>query len=249
MIVRLLVLFLLLVPATVAPVRGQAIGAYFTLVNTYFYTKGPREGSRHLVRPRLAFTVVDLMVDDGNNFWFRVIFPPQTAKTGGQGWTPTAPHELLGNNRDPVPVYSRIPTVADNSFTILQVPVEGLELLNETESASPFAQVVWQKVRYELTQPLQVWARGGAGIYRPGRSEAFLSRVHGEMVTRDVEKEKQLRLLSGVVHIGDSLREVGWALGEPLRNQEETVGPTRRTTWQFPEMTVVFENEVVKQLN
>lgn len=249
MIVRLLVLLLLLAPATAAPARGQPIGAFFTLVNTYFYTKGPREGSRHLVRPRLAFTVVDVTVDGNNNLWYRVVYPPQSDKLSGQGWTPMAPHELLNNNRQPVPVFSRIPGADDTSINIVQVPADGLVLLNETQSSSPFAQVVWQKVRYELTQPLQAWARGGAGIYRPGKGEAFLSRVHGEMVTRDVGKEKLLRLLSGVVHIGDSLREVGWALGEPLRKQEETVGTTRRSIWQFPETTVVFENEVVKQLN
>jgi hypothetical protein len=39
---------------------------------------------------------------------------------------------------------------------------------------------------------------------------------------------------------------VTWALGEPLHEQNETVAATKRTTWQYPELTVVFENDVVK---
>ena len=34
----------------------QAIGGYFTLVNTYFYAKAPHEGKRILVRPRALRT-------------------------------------------------------------------------------------------------------------------------------------------------------------------------------------------------
>lgn len=228
---------------------GEGIGAYFTLVNTYIYSKGPRTGSRYLVRPRLAFTVVDVTVDSQDTIWYKIIYPPRTTKVSGLGWTPTAPHEILAPQPEPVLVFSRIPSNGNDAFTVLSVPVSGVELLNESQSDPRFAQVRWQKVRYELSRPLRAWARGTAGIYRAGKTETFLSRVYGEMVTRVVGKEKITRFLSGVIRIGDSLREAGWALGQPLNEREETVANTKRTTWHFQEMVVVFENQVVKQIN
>jgi len=227
----------------------QAIGGYFTLVNTYLYAKAPHEGKRILVRPRQAFTVLDVTTDSQDLLWFQVVYAAETNKVAGTGWTAAAPHELLAAPQDSVLVFTSVPGGDDSGLSVFRVPASGLELLNETQSGRPFAQVDWQKVRYQFDQPLRAWARGSAGIYRPGKSAQFLSRVHGELVTRNVDKDLQTRLLSGVIRIGDTQRDVRWALGDPLRSQQETIGGARRTIWQFPELTVTFENEVVKQFN
>lgn len=244
-------LALLALLACVAPAASavETIGSYFTIVNTYVYTKGPRDGRRYLVRPRQAFNVVDVMTDDEGTLWFRIVYPAVTAKLSGTGWTPSAPHELVSAQEEPVLVFSRIPAGNNGGFSVLKVPATSLELLNETQSETRFAQLTWQRVRYQTEQPMRVWARGPAGIHRPGKTAAFISRVYGELVTRNVDKDLQTRLLSGVIRIGDTVREVRWALGDPLRNQEETIGDARRNIWQYPELTVTFENEVVKQIN
>ncbi|HKI99804.1 MAG TPA: hypothetical protein VKB51_15115 [bacterium] len=245
---RLAALLLVLLSFTFASASAQTIGAYFTLVNTYIYVKAPHEGRRILVRPRQAFNVVDVTTYGADSMWFQLVYPRDTAKTTGVGWTPTAPHELLVPQQEPVLVFSAIPD-GQSSPQIFRVPAPSLELLNETQSNTPFVQVDWQKVRYSFAQPVRAWARGTAGIYRPGKTAAFMSRVYGELVTRNVSKEEQTRLLSGVIRVGDTTREVRWAMGDPLRSNEETISDARRTVWQYPELTVTFENEVVKQIN
>lgn len=248
---RLLVLVVVLLGLSWAQASAQAqpVGAYFTLVNTYIYAKGPREGRRVLVHPRQAFDVLDVTVDNQDRLWLLIVYPADSAKLEGTGWTATPPHELLTPQQDPVLVFSRIPDDASGPLEIFRVPTDGLELLNETQSNTPFAQIDWQKVHYKYERPQRLWARGGAGIYRPGKTAAFMSRVYAELVTRNVDKDEQTRLLSGVVRIGDTLRDVRWALGDALRAQEETIGDAQRTSWQYPEMTVTFENGVVKQIN
>lgn len=236
-----------------APVRAQgqqAIGSYFSLVNTYVYEKGPRQGRRVLVRPREAFVVLDSTADDNDIIWLQIVYPRHSAKVSGTGWTPSAPHELLSAQLEPVLVFSRIPGGDSlRGVTVQRVPARNVELLNESQTGKAFARVDWQKVRYEMETPARMWVRSTTGVFRAGKPPAFLSRVYGELVTRNVEKDELVRLLSGVVHIGDTVRDVRWALGDPLRNQEETVGQARRTIWQYPELTVTFENDLVKQIN
>lgn len=239
---------LLIMAGALTEARAQSIGSYFTLVNTYIYSQSPRQGARTLVRPRVAFAVVDLTLDRDERIWYRIIHPDKTNQVQGEGWTARAPHQLRGNPLQQVLVFERIPTNSSIDLPAYRVPIAGLELLNESQASLRFSQLNWQKVRFRLTEPLRAWARGSAGLFRAGKSKTFLSRVYGEMVTRNVDKEKRLRLLSGVVRIGDTLRETTWAMGDPLRRQEENIGNTQRIIWQFPEMTVVFENEVVKQI-
>jgi hypothetical protein len=248
--VRLALLAALAVAAGVAaPAQAQTIGVYFTAVNTYAYTGAPHEGKRILLRARQAFNVVDVTTDHNDIMWFQIVYPAETLKIGGTGWTATAPHEMLTPQQEPVLVFSRIPDDDQGGLQVFRVPATSLELLNETKSNTPFAQIDWQKVRYSFEQPVRAWARGTVGIYRPGKTAAFMSRIYAELVTRNVDKDEQTRLLSGVVRVGDTARQVRWALGDPLRSQDEKIGDTRRSTWQYPEMTVTFENEVVKQFN
>jgi hypothetical protein len=246
---RLLLCLLLVAPAGVSGARAQEIGAYFTLVNTYIYAGGPQKGARTLVRPRLAFPVVNVTLDGEERLWYQIVYPEKEEKTNGVGWTAKAPHELLAVDRQGAIVFSRIPEGSTAGLSLLRVPVSSLELLNETQPSQVYAQVDWQKVRYELREPLRAWARGTAGIYRVGRSAAAMAQVYGEMVSQNVEKNELIRLLSGVIRIGDTPQQVQWALGEPLRNQNEAVGETKRTTWQYPGLVVHFENDLVKQIN
>ena len=241
---------LALVPAAGAQTpTPQSIGAYFSLVNTYVYEKGPREGRRELVRPRQAFAVLDAMVDGQEVIWYLVLFPQSTTKVAGAGWTPSAPHEILSAQLEPVLVFTRIPTDGLRGTSVTRVPAGSVELLNEAQTGPAFARVDWQKVRFSMDAPARMWVRSVTGIFRPGKSATFMSRVYGEMVTRNVDKDEASRLLAGVVHIGDAVRNVRWAMGDPLRSQDETVGTARRTVWQYPEMSITFENDVVKQIN
>lgn len=244
---------LLSYPAAPAPVGGvaqaQAVGAYITLVNTYVYDRAPGEGRRILVRPRNTFSVLEEGRDDQRRIWYRIVYTESKETVSGEGWTAKAAHEILGAQHEPVLVFTAIPENGLRNMETYRVPVAGLELLSETRPSSEFSSVDWLKVRYRVEQPLRLWVRSGTGIYRPGKTELFLTRVHGEMVTRNVEKDVLRRLLSGVVHIGDGPREVRWALGEPLRNQEDKAGGFNRQTWQYPELTVLIENGLVKQIN
>lgn len=231
------------------PAMAEGTGAYFSLVNTYLYTKGPLEGGRYLVRPRTAFTVVDQQQDAQDKIWRLIVFHPKDRKVSGEGWTPRAPHELLPTERKPVEIFSRILDGGNKPFDVVLAPVAGLKLLNETIPSKVFSQIVWQKVKYSFHEPIKGWIKDSAGIYRVGKTTAFLTLVYGEMVTGNLDKEKMKRLMSGVVHVGDTFQEVKWALDTPYRTQEEIVGETKRTTWEYPAMVVLFENDVVKQIN
>ena len=249
---RILRLALLLaIPFYFAPyagttVQAEGIGAFFTRVNTYIFAKGPKAGPATLVRARSSFTVLDLVRGNDDVVWYQIVYQPKTVRVKALGWTPMAPHELVGDNQESVLVYSRIPENGKTRFSVFRVPISGLKLLNESQSSKSYPQLDWQKVEYRLRRPLRAWVRGKTGIYRAGKGESFLSRGYGEMVAGNLKREDRQRLLSGIVRIGDTSEEVTWALGDPLQHQNETVASTKRTTWQYPELTVVFENDVVK---
>jgi len=248
-----LILLLCLAPGLVWPGASQAqtrgLGAYFTLVNSYIYLTGPLEGPRLVARARRAFPVTSFAMDNQDRLWFRILYTDYTRKTRGEGWTAKLPHELLPNEREPVLVFSAPLGKDDTNLSTLRLPVNSLALLNETIPSDVFTRVAWQKVKYDLDLPVEAWIRDTGGIFRAGKSPDFIVRSYGEMVTRDVERDKLTRLLSGVVHLGDAPADVEWALGAPLRKQEETLPDVIRATWEYPEQVVRFENAIVKQLN
>ena len=236
---------------TAAPLQAQtrSLGAHFTLVNAYIYTGGPVEGQRFVARARRSFPVTDFQQDSRDQLWLRIIFTDFTRKVRGEGWTAKLPHELLPTEREPILVFSAPLAKDDASINSLRIPANSLSLLNDTLDSPYYKRVVWQKVKYELEQPIEAWIRESSGVFRPGKSPDFLVRTYGEMVTRDVEKNKLLRLLGGVVHLGDVPADVEWALGTPLRKQEESLPEAQRTTWEYPELVIRFENGIVKQVN
>lgn len=222
------------------------MGAFITLVNTYAYPKGPRKGERILIRSRVAMPVLNQAFDDGDRLWYEVLLADRAERQEGTGWTPLTAQELLARGTETVPVYSRPLDANLRPFQAVAVPANDLELAHEIQRSADFPQVEWQKVRYATRLPLTAWVRAGTGIYRVGRTPAFLTQSYAEMATRQVPKETLTRLLAGVVRPGDGTQEVRWALGDPLRTAEE--GPDKRAVWEYVEARIHFEHAVVKQV-
>jgi hypothetical protein len=237
---------LLLAALAALPARGGEMGAFVTLVNTYAYPKGPRTGERVLIRSRVAMPVLNQMLDEGERLWYEVLLADRAERQKGTGWTPLTAQELLARGAEAVLVYSRPLDANLRPFQTLAVPANDLELVQETRRSADFPQVEWQKVRYASRLPLTAWLRASTGIYRVGRTPAFLTQSYAEMATRQVPKQTLMRLLAGVVRPGDSVQEVRWALGDPPRSTEE--GPGKRTVWEYPEAKIHFEHAVVKQV-
>lgn len=222
------------------------MGAFITLVNTYAYPKGPRKGERILIRSRVAMPVLNQVFDEGDRLWYEVLLADRAERQEGTGWTPLTAQELLARGTEAVPVYSRPLDANLRPFQAVAVPANDLELAHETLRSADFPQVTWQKVRYATRLPVTAWVRAGTGIYRVGRTPAFLTQSYAEMATRQVPKETLTRLLAGVVRPGDGVQEVRWALGDPLRTTEE--GPEKRVVWEYVEAKIHFEHAVVKHV-
>lgn len=232
------------------PLSAQAgeIGAFFTQVNAYIYTSGPREGKRYLARPRQAFSVLNVRTDAEDRLWLYIVYPKRSQKLAGTGWTPHTPGELLSWGEKQVDIFAETPDRGSIAPVVARVPAQDVKLLNETKPSSRFPQVDWQKVSYASEIPLRAWVQGAAGIFRPGKSSEFLSRVYVELVSRNLKKVKLERLLSGVVRVGDSSWDVERALGPPLRVQKDQASGDNKMTWQYPARSVRFENDVVNQI-
>lgn len=249
MLRRCLLLTPLLLVLTPFALQALEIGAFFTQYNTYLYFDGPQQGKRILVKPRQVLAVEDFTLAPDDRLWYLAVLPGHLTRQEGEGWVPLAPHELLEKGSAPVEVFLKLPREADEPVATRQVPAADIKLLSVSRPGKLFPQVEWNKVRFSTQAPARAWVRDAVGIFRPGVTETFLSRVYADMVARNVEAERLQRLMLGVVHRGDAPRDVRWALGEPLRVQEDRTGQTTRVTWQFPAVVVQFENDVVKQIN
>ena len=227
----------------------QSLGAFFTQVNTYVYADAPNQGTRVLLRPRLAYEVIDLTTDEEGLIWYKIIYPQRTRKVTGTGWIAASPHELLANPGENRRVLAEVPERPDAPVEAVAVPGRDIKVLGITKPSELFPQIVWQKVQYETSELWTAWIRSATGIYRPGMSVAYMIEVYSTMVARNVPLEKLKRLLSGVVVVGDSTREVEWALGKPLRVRDEQSENVRQSFWQYGALVVQFENAVVKQIN
>ena len=227
----------------------ESLGAFFTQVNTYIYSDGPNAGPRVLVRPRETFAVIDVTTSGDGTPWYRIEFPARDTKLEGVGWIFEAPHELLERQGGYVTVFVEIPRTRNTIGETVSVPTLAIKQLNLTEPSARFPEITWYKVQYSARTPLRPWIRAATGIYRPGVSAEFITRVYANMVARNIQVNKVKRLLSGVIQVGDSRRDVEWGLGEPLHVREESIGETRRVYWQFAMVVVQFENDVVKQIN
>ena len=228
---------------------GQDADAFFTLVNTYAFTDGPRKGDRVLLKARQPFSVVDQSLDRDDVVWYQVVHPKRTNKIKGTGWVALDPHELNEKRDDPVLVFPVVLEQNDSPVQALELPASHLKLANVTQASETFPGVTWQKIDYESVVPALYWVRSPTGIYRPFKNKQFVSESYAEMVTRGVPPDRLRRLLSGVVRVGDRPMEVQWALGLPAQQEKSTAEELQIMIWHYPGAQVRFENEVVKQVN
>ena len=239
---------LVLLLSVAAPAVAQDSNAFFTIVNTYAFTTAPRQGERILLRARKTYSVVGQTLDADEVVWYQVIDPQRRIKIKGTGWVPLDPHELNEIGDQPVSVFPVVLENGDVPIEALEIPATDLELANVAQPSESFAGITWQKVNYETDRPAHLWVRSTTGIYRPFKSDKFLSEAYAEMLTLGVLTDRLRRLLSGVVRVGDSPDEVKWALGIPTQEEESTAEELQITIWHYPGRQVRFENQVVKQI-
>jgi hypothetical protein len=242
-----LAVFLLLTGSVSLP--AQETGVFFTLVNTYTYTAGPRVGDRYLVRTRHTLAVNGFTTDSEGVVWYKAIDNDRPTRIKGTGWVAQDPHELAERGSQPVLVFNDPITRVNSVPPSIEVPATDLQLANVNQPSSLYPEIVWQKVNYETSQPGVLYVRGTTGIFRPFMPEKFITDVHAEMVTQGVDSDRQRRLLSGVVRVGDAQQEVRWALGEPLQQEESIAEELQIQIWHYPGLQVRFENNVVKKIN
>jgi len=231
------------------PALAQEAGAFFTLVNTYTYADGPRQGERYLVRTRQTLTITGFTTDSEGTVWYKAIDAERSMRVKGSGWVALDPHELAERGAQPALVFTDPITRANAVPANVEVPASDLQLANQNQPSTLFPEIVWQKVNYETTVPGTLFVRGTTGIYRPFMSEKFISDMHAEMVTQGVDTERQRRLLSGVVRVGDSPQDVRWALGDALQQEESVAEDLKILVWHYAGLQVRFENNVVKKIN
>lgn len=242
-----LILLLLLFPALVG--AEQPIGTLFTKVNTYVFMDGPQKGKRYLVRAREAVEVVGMTTDSQGQLWYQFLYPDRRQKVTGEGWTPLSPVEARTAGGVGVPVYTSMFEKKSDATSVVNIPAGDIEFLNVSQEAKNYPGVIWQKVRYSTEKPSLPWIRSVTGIYRPGKNKEFVESVYAEMVSRSLEKETLFRLIGGVVRVGDAAQQVQWALGKPLRIQQETSEDATRVVWHYASFAVRLRNEVVEQIN
>lgn len=228
---------------------AQETSVFFTQVNTYAYTAGPRAGERHLVRARQTLTVTGLLADADGVIWYQAIDPERTARVRGTGWVALDPHELAQRGSQTVLVFPEPIELARTATAGREVPASDLQLANVSQPGQSFPEITWQMVNYETSVPSLLYVRGTTGIYRPFTTEKFISDAHAEMVTQGVDTDRQRRLLAGVVRVGDGPQDVRWAMGEPMQHEESTAEELKIMVWHYPGLQVRFENDVVKKIN
>jgi hypothetical protein len=240
---------LVLASAWVLPAAAQDTSAFFSLVNTYAYANGPRDGERTLVRARQTLTITGFVVDGDGVLWYRAIDPERTARLKGAGWVALDPHEISQRGSQHLLVFPEIVQSVSDDRAALEMPASDVTLANLAQPSTAFSEITWQKVTYETSVPATLYVRASTGIYRPFRSDRFLSDVHAEMVTQGLDNDRLRRLLTGVVRPGDSGQDVRWALGDPIQQEESTAEGLKIQIWHYPGVQVRFENGVVKKIN
>ena len=244
------------------------LGAFFAPGPLAAYEQGPRQGGRLALRPRTAYAVIGLAWEEGGDrLWLKLSVPEQQRTLRSEGWTPLTAEELAARGTAPIEVYKR-PAEAGGAAESVQVPGADVQLLPPAGAAGPsgpaagsaagspagntasqaFPPLVWRPVRYTLRRAAQPWVAEAQGIYRPGRSPAFLMAAYLDMTGMRIPAENLRRLLTGVVRPGDSAQDVRWAWGEPLRTWSEGAEGRRTAVWEFVEGQLRFEGATVREV-
>lgn len=235
----------LLAPAALS--AGE-LGAFIALVNTSGYADGPRRGTRVPVKSRVAVPVVNQSFDEGDKLWYQVLLTDRTELAQGQGWTPLTPEELRALGAEPTLIFDQPLGAAERTPPVLRVRAGDVRVLPEAEPGESQPRITWRRVRYATRLAPKAWVRAGTGIYRAGKADTFLTQSYADMVTHAVPKDTLIRLLSGVVRVGDRPEEVRWALGAPRATREETADAATFAVWEYPELTVRFQDDALKSI-
>jgi hypothetical protein len=234
-------------PAGIA-VAGE-LGAFFTPGAQSAYERGPRQGGRLALAAHTAYAVVGLAWEGGDRLWLRLSVPERVQLLRGEGWTPLTAQELAARSMGLVEVYSHPLEPGAVPATALQMAGSEVQVLGGARASSrPLAPLVWRRVRYATRRPAQVWVPAAQGIYRPGRSPAFLAGAYQEMSARQVPAESLARLLAGIVRKGDSAQDVRWAWGEPQRTRSEGEEGHRVAVWEYAEGQIRFDGAGVREV-
>lgn len=240
----------LAIGALAAPLaRAGELGAFLVTGPLSAYERGPRQGPRLPLAPHTAYAVVGLAWDGAERLWLKLSAPERLQLVRGEGWTPLTTQELAARSMGLVEVYDSPVEPGETPATALQIPGSEVQMLGTTQVPSKaFAPVMWRRVRFATRRPAQVWVLATQGVYRPGRSPAFLAGVYEEMTARHVPAESLARLLAGIVRAGDSAQDVRWAWGEPQRTRNEGAEGHRATVWEYPEGQIRFNGAGVREV-
>jgi hypothetical protein len=233
--------------AALAPLAAAGeLGAFFALAPLSAYERGPRQGGRLPLAPHVAYAVVGLGWEGGERLWLKLRVPDRLQLVRGEGWTPLTAQELAARSMGQVEVYSR--PVAPGEAPAVAVKMAGSEVqvsVGAREPGRAAGSLAWQRVRYATRRPAQVWVPASLGVYRPGRSPAFVAGAYQEMGARHVPAESLARLLAGIVRTGDSAQNVRWAWGEPQRTRNEGAEGRRVSVWEYAEGQIRFDGDAV----
>jgi len=95
---------------------------------------------------------------------------------------------------------------------------------------------------------MEPWVTVTRGVYRAGRSPAFVMGVYQDLQQHRVPPEEQKRLMAGIVRIGDTAQEARWAWGDPLRTWQEGADAKKVTVWSYLEGQLRFDGDTVKDV-
>lgn len=228
--------------------RAGELGAFFAPGAVIDYESGPGRGAKGALRPRTAYAVVGVAWDGSERLWLRVRVPEAQRTVRGEGWTALTAQELSARKGGTVTVHVRPVEPGQPSAGFVRVPAADVQVSGESQPSKGFAQVAWRPVRYTSRQAAEAWVPAARGIYRPGRSPAFLTGVAEELRQHNVPAEEQRRLLAGIVRAGDAAQEARWAWGEPLRTWQEGTAGKRIVVWSHAEGQLRFDGDTVKDV-
>jgi hypothetical protein len=228
--------------------RAGELGAFFAPGAVADYELGPGRGTKGTLRPRTAYAVVGVAWDGSERLWLKVRVPEAQRTVRGAGWTALTAQELGARKGDTLKVHLRPVEPGQPPAGFVRIPAADVQVSGESQPSRAYPQVAWRPVRYASRLAAEAWVPAARGIYRPGRSPAFLTGVAEELRQHNVPAEEQRRLLAGIVRAGDSAQQARWAWGEPLRTWQEGTAGKRVVVWSHAEGQLRFDGDTVKDV-
>jgi hypothetical protein len=232
------------------PGQGYAgeLGAFFAPTAVAAYETGPRQGPKIVLRPHVAYVVVGLAWDTSERLWLQLRDPESLRIVRGEGWTPLNSQELNGRSTMPVAIYAQPMEPGQALPKRVFVPAADVQASGEGEPGKAFPYVRWRHARYSARRAMEPWVTATQGVYRAGRSPAFVMGVYQDLQQHRVPLEGQKRLMAGIVRVGDTAQEARWAWGDPLRTWQEGADAKKVTVWSYLEGQLRFDGDTVKDV-